>query len=211
MTTPTVQTIHHEEIIFGGLPGERKVIVDTALIDGKFETMVMYDDGEELDSRVTTDEKQASIDFVKLLYMYAGDLQRTVIGANLREGEKYTILTCSEFGFPIAEKFTFHSIECCTYAQYNDAIELTITPYRRKNKSTITLYNNSFIILYGWHDLTEADIYNTIRETDKIKTMMSKYVSFDSNYIEDMEQKFQPFIIAIHKNYKTGVNGKSYA
>ena len=35
MTIPTIQTIHHEEIIFGGLPGERKVIIDTALIDGK--------------------------------------------------------------------------------------------------------------------------------------------------------------------------------
>ena len=50
MTTPTIQTIHHEEIIFGGLPGERKVIIDAALIDGKFEIMVMYDDGEELDA-----------------------------------------------------------------------------------------------------------------------------------------------------------------
>ena len=207
----TIPTIHHEEIIFGGLPGERKVIIDTALIDGKFETMVMYDDGEELESRVTTDEKQASIDFAKLRYMYAGDLQRAVIRANLQEGGKYTILTCGEDGFPIAEKFTFHSMECCTYAQYNDAIELTVTPYRGKNKSIITLYDNSFIILYGWHDLTEADIYNTARETDKVKTMMSKYACFDSNYIENMERDFQPFIIAIYKNYKTGINGKTYA
>ena len=211
MTTPTIQTIHHEEIIFGGLPGERKVIIDTALIDGKFETMVMYDDGEELDSRVTTDEKQASIDFVKLLYMYAGDLQRAVIGANLQEGGKYTILSCGESGLPIAEKFTFHSMTCSTYAQYNDVMELTVTPYRGKNKSIITLCDTSFIILWGWHDLTEADIYNTIRETDKIKTMMSKYVGFDSRYIEDMEQNYQPFIIGIYKNYKTGVDGKTYA
>lgn len=211
MTTPTIQTIHHEEIIFGGLPGERKVIIDTALIDGKFETMVMYDDGEELESRITTDEKQASIDFAKLLYMYAGDLQRAVIRANLQEGGKYTILSCGESGFPIAEKFTFHSMTCSTYAQYNDAVDLTVTPYRRKNQCTVTLFDKSFIILYGWHDLTEADIYNTIRETDKIKTMMSKYVCFDSRYIEDMEQNYQPFIIGIYKNYKTGKNGKTYA
>lgn len=211
MTIPTIKTIHHEEIIFGGLPGERKVIIDTALIDGKFETMVMYDDGEELESRVTMDEKQASIDFAKLRYMYAGDLQRAVIRANLQEGEKYTILSCGKSGLPIAEKFTFHSMTCSTYAQYNDVMELTVTPYRGKNKSIITLCDTSFIILWGWHDLTESDIYYKIRETDKIKTMMSKYVGFDSRYIEDMEQKFQPFIIAIHKNYKKGVDGRTYA
>ena len=211
MTIPTIQTIHHEEIIFGGLPGERKVIIDTALIDGKFETMVMYDDGEELESRVTTDEKQASVDFIKLLYMYAGDLQRAVIGANLQEDKVYTLLMLNDFGFPTAQKFKFHSMKCCTYEQYNDAVKLTVTPYREKNKCNITLCDNSFIILYGWHDLTEADIYNTARETDKVKTMMSKYACFDSNYIEDMERDFQPFIIAIYKNYKTGINGKTYA
>ena len=129
MTTPTIQTIHHEEIIFGGLPGERKVIIDTALIDGKFETMVMYDDGEELESRVTKDEKQASDDFIKLMYMYAGALQRAVIGANLQEDKEYTLLMLNDFGFPTAQKFKFHSMKCCTYEQYNDAVKLTVTPY----------------------------------------------------------------------------------
>ena len=156
-------------------------------------------------------EYATNVDFIKLLYMYAGDLQRAVIGANLQEDKEYTLLMLNDFGFPTAQKFKFHSMKCCTYEQYNDAVKLTVTPYQEKNKCNITLCDNSFIILYGWHDLTEADIYNTARETDKVKTMMSKYACFDSNYIEDMERDFQPFIIAIYKNYKTGINGKTYA
>lgn len=210
----TATTIQHEEINYSS---RRKIIIDTALIDGKYETMVIENSRmfkpkeEELESRVTTGEKQARIDFAELFDKYAGQLQRTIYGANLQEGEKYTILTCGEVGFPIARKFTFRAMKCTTHAQFNDVVQLEITPYREKSKYEMTLYGYSFIILDGWHDLTESDTYNIVHETDTVKTMMSKYCCFDSNYIEDMERKFQPFIIATYKNYKTGANGKTYA
>ena len=55
----------------------------------------------------------------------AGEFQKTILNANLKQGNKYTLVYMSEFGFPIADKITFDNITPVQYAQYEDAILMT--------------------------------------------------------------------------------------
>ena len=202
--------IKHEEI-GGNYTMRRKIIIDACEIEpAAFEVMAMYENGDEIESKTTNNEAEAIKIFNTIIQKYLEPLQKSIYNAGLKENEKYTIVYLNEFGFPVAQKITFHNFKLCTYAQYSDCVKMTFTPYRKRSKYYKFLYNQSFLILKGWHDLKESDIYTTLSEDDNIKTLKSKYHCFDARYIEDIAGKFKNPVV-VYKDYKTGVNGKIYA
>lgn len=126
------------------------------------------------------------------------------------EGEKYTIAYCNDFGFPVACKIIFKGFKLCTYAQYSDCVKLIFRPYKKRSDYSMTLYNQSFLIFKGWQDLKNKDIKDTISANRIVKVERSKYACFDSLYIDDME-KLLINPVVIYKDFKTGVNSKTYA
>lgn len=202
------RTIRHEELK-GGYTMGRKIIIDACEIFGEFEIMAMYENGEELESRTVSTEIEAIKVFDNLLLKYAEPLQCALYN-KLQPGKKYTLVYLNEFGFPVAQKITFHSMRTTTYAQYSDVMEMIFTPYRKRTKYRKLIYNCSMMIFEGWQDLKETDIKETITDNDKVKVTKSKYGCFDSKYIDDLENCFKNPVV-IYKNYKTGVNGKIYA
>lgn len=206
--TMLARTIRHEELK-GDYTMGKKIIIDACEIFGEFEVMAMYEDGEELESKTVTTETEAIKVFDDLFMKYAEPLQCALYN-KLQPGKRYTIVYLNEFGFPVAQKITFHSMRTTTYAQYSDVIEMIFTPYRKRTKYRKLIYNCSMMFFEGWQDLKETDIKETITDNDKVKVTKSKYGCFDSKYIDDLENCFKNPVV-IYKNYKTGVNGKIYA
>lgn len=202
------RTIKHEELK-GDYTMEKKIIIDACEISGEFEVMAMYEDGEELESKTVTTESEAIKVFDELFLKYAEPLQCALYN-KLHSGKKYTLVYLDDFGFPVAEKITFHSVRSSTYAQHSDVMEMIFTPYRKRTQYRKFFYNCSMMIFEGWQDLKETDIKETITDNDKVKVTKSKYGCFDSRYIDDLENCFKNPVV-IYKNYKTGVNGKIYA
>ena len=202
------RTIRHEELK-GGYTTGKKIIIDASEIFGEFEVIAMYENGEELESETVSTEMEAIKVFNDLFLKYAEPLQKALYN-KLQEGKRYTLVYLNEFGFPVAQKITFHSVKSKTYAQYSDVMEMIFTPYRKRSQYKKYFYNCSFMVFEGWQDLKDEDIKETISDNDSVKITRSKYGCFDSNYIDDLENCFKNPIV-IYKNYKIGVNGKSYA
>ena len=116
----------------------------------------------------------------------------------------------NDFGFPVADKIVFNRFEFTTYAQYADVVKMECKRIRKRNNIQMYLYDKSLIILDGWHNLKDEDIY-TIKDKSNVITKVSKYGCFDSRYIDDLETLYKDYIIMIYKQYKTGTNSKTYA
>lgn len=204
----TIRTIGHEELK-GGYTMGRKIIIDACEIFGEFEIMAMYENGEELESKTVSAEIKAIKVFEDLFLRYAEPLQCALYN-KLQPGKRYTLVYLNEFGFPVAQKITFHSMRTTTYAQYSDVMEMIFTPYRKRTQYRKLFYNCSMMIFEGWQDLKEEEIKETLEDNKNVKITKSKYGCFDSRYIDDLENCFKNPVV-IYKNYKTGVNGKIYA
>lgn len=189
------RTIKHEELK-GGYTMGKKIIIDACEIFGEFEIMAMYENGEELESRAVSTEIEAIKVFDNLLLKYMEPLQCALYN-KLQPGKKYTLVYLNEFGFPVAQKITFHSMRT-TYAQYSDVMEMIFTPYRKRTKYRKLIYNCSMMIFEGWQDLKEEELKETLEDNKNVKITKSKYGCFDSRYIDDLENCFKnPVVIYI--------------
>lgn len=200
----------HEELKGGYTIGKKIIVSAIEITNKEYEIMALYEDGEELDSCTTDTEDKAITCFNDFFNRYAEPLQKAVYNGKLKEGNKYTLVYLNDFGFPIAQKITFHSIKCCTYAQYSDCVKMTFTPYKKRNKWEKIFYNCSLMIFEGWQNIKESDTHEVISTTDSLKVTKSKYSCFDARYIDDLEKAFKNPLV-VYKNYKTGCNGKTYA
>jgi hypothetical protein len=206
----TIENLHAE--IGGGYTMGRKIIVDAAeIMPGEVEVMALYDGGDEIETKIALNIDEAREIFLDMVKRYAEPLQASFIAANMKPGERYTIFHLGhDFGFPIMQKFTYEGMELTTYAQHKDAVKLLFRPYKKRTLYEKYFYNQSFIICKGWHDLDETKTKDTLTDRPGWKTTITKYACFDARYIEDAKS-YLPDIVAIHDEYKTGVNGKLYA
>lgn len=200
--------INHMEL-FGGYSGKRKIIIDASEIFGEYSVMALYENGEEIEEKISKSEKEAMDLYKKMVEKYLEPLQKAVFMAGLVPGNKYTLFYLNDFGFPVCQKITFERMEFSTYAQYSDVVKLVFKPYRKRSMYQKYFYNCSLSIFEGWQDLKEEDIKTTIRENEHIKITQSKYSCFDANYIKD-GNKILKNPIMIYEDFKTGTNGKIY-
>ena len=191
-----IKHLFHEEI-GGGHAMRRKTIIDTTEIeDGVFETMALEDvTGKELAVMRTDNAQDAERDFRAMIDKYAGPLQRAFYRAKLIPGEHYTLVYLGELGFPVNIRMTFHSAKLDTYAQYDDAVNLVFTPYKKRQARRLYLYNRSFLLYAGWRELDKEATFN-VSKSNGLVTMASKYGSFDEQYIADIKAKWPDHIAA---------------
>ena len=168
--------------IGGGYSNTPKVEVETVRLADNFYSTTIYNHGTNgLKCKHADTPEQAERDFMEARSRCLQPLQAAAFSAGMVEGGKYTILHYTEFGPLVAQKFRFHSMEPCTYAQYGDAVRITCTPFRRRGKYIWTLYNKSFAIYDGWQDLPEAATMETLKETPEVKVSKWKYTCWDAN------------------------------
>lgn len=82
-------------------------------------------------------------------------IQETFRQAELKQGEKYTLLFTNDFCFPCVSQITLESVEYTTYAQYKDVVRLVFRPCRKRNYYQKYFYGEHarFAVLRGWHDV----------------------------------------------------------
>lgn len=205
-------SLYHAEI-GGGYTLRRKITINAADLrpwGGQIEVAAITENGDELNSTTATTEADALAAFHSMVQQYAEPLQKAVDAAGLVPGRKYTLVYLSDFGFPIAEKITFHGYTLTTYAQHADAVRMTYTPYRKRSTRSRLFCGDSLLIFNGWQDLPEQATHETLKEDEKVKITRSKYESFSSSYIEDAAALLKDPVL-IFKRYRTGANGKVYA
>ena len=209
-TAEQLAGLHAE--IGGGYAQGPKIVSDAAeIFPGQIEVMTLNTvTGDEIESVNAADAEEARRIFSEMVQRHAEPLQQDFLRADMSPGERYTIFHLGEWGFPIAQKITFHKMELTTYAQHRDVIKLTFTPARKRSMYEQRFYNTSFIICAGWQDIDETKTKIVLTDTPELKTTKTKYACFDSRYIDDAESYLQN-IIVIHKAYRTGTNGKIYA
>ena len=85
-------------------------------------------------------------------------IQETFRQADLKNGEKYTLLFINDFAFPCVQKITLESIEERQYAQYKDAVRIVFRPYKKRNCYQKYFHNGykRFAVLKGWFDVQTA-------------------------------------------------------
>ncbi|WP_342759446.1 hypothetical protein [Kineothrix sedimenti] len=137
----------------------------------------------------------------------AEPFQKAIINAKLVIGNKYTLVYMNEFGFPVADKIVFKGASPCQYAQYTDAIKMTVRRARKRSDVYINFYDCSMAIYEGWHDLPEEETH--IKLSDNLR--QSKYGCFDVRYFEDCIKYFgQP--VVEYRNFKVRESdGKTFA
>ena len=205
-------SLYHAEI-GGGYTLRRKITINAADLrhmGGQIEVAAITENGDELNSTTATTEADALAAFHSMVQQYAEPLQKAVDAAGLVPGRKYTLVYLSDFGFPIAEKITFHGYTLTTYAQHADAVRMNYTPYRKRSTRSRLFCGDSLLIFNGWQDLPEQATHETLKEDEKVKITRSKYESFSSSYIEDAAALLKDPVL-IFKRYQTGANGKVYA
>lgn len=143
-----------------------------------------------------------TIEEIKQFYIdNAGELQKTVLSANMQQGKKYTLVYLNEFGFPVADRIVFHSFSICKYVQFTDAVKMTFKRYRKRSYDACFFYDQSIAIYEGWHELKKDDTYNKVKESDKVTTWKSKYSCFDAAFFTDMVARLgKP--VAEYRNFK---------
>ncbi|MBQ6960906.1 MAG: hypothetical protein IJP78_08025 [Clostridia bacterium] len=174
------------------------IIIDTSEIaPGQYETMVLNAvTGDELSVARSSTIEDAEREFYAMIQLHAGRLQAAFCRAKLIPGERYTLVSLGEFGFPLAERITYHGAELTGYAQYGDAVAVDYTPFKKRHKRRQYLYNKSFMIYEGWRELDKSATFNTISSDGSGHLMQSKYACFDERFIDDIKALWPDYMIA---------------
>jgi len=197
-------------IFGGGYSGKRKIICDSVKLGCEYEVIAMYENGDEADLKRVKTEEEAQRVFDSFVEKYAGRFQAEVYRSNLVPGERYTMFTLGDFGFPIAYQFTLVSVEYVTYAQYDDVVTFTVRRKGKRKNERFTYYGKSIQIYHGWQTMPDHFGFEVLEETDESTLRKSKYVCFDNRYMEDVKKVFKNPAL-IYDGSKIGKNGRRYA
>lgn len=140
--------------------------------------------------------------------------QDSIKALNLTEGNKYTIFYISDWGMVTTLKIKLVNIKYTSYAQYNDAVQIIGTPFRKRTVYGFWFYNNKNLVIYdGWLNYKESVLYN-ITEHNGYTTKSSKFSSCDNNSLIAIVKSFnqKPIYTLIHNYHEEYqiVNSEAY-
>ena len=191
-----IEHLFHEEI-GGGYGMRRKTIIDTTEIEpGRFETMAIAEaTGDELECVTADNAQDAERDFRAMIQRHAEPLQAAFYRAAMVPGERYTLVFLGEFGFPVDLRITFREAKLTTYAQYDDAVDVTFMLQNKRKPRRICLYGKSFLVYRGWRNLDKTATYN-VEKSGGCTIMASKYGCFDERFMDYIKALWPDYIVA---------------
>ena len=119
-------------------------------------------------------------------------IQESFRKAELKKGEKYTLLYTNDFCFPCASKITLESVEATRYAQYDDAVRLIFKPCKKRNFYQKYFYGDHarFVILRGWYDIETAC---------KVAGGMKEYCSGDYSFMDRAVEEYPEAVVLYYR------------
>lgn len=101
---------------------------------------------------------------------------------------KVTVYRKGEFGNIIKHECHFVSVLRRKYAQYNNAIELTVRyPRKRSNTTHMITYMPYIVIVEGWNKPDPADLYDKVEVKGDVTVKSSSRMSFDPAFCSDFD------------------------
>ena len=170
----------------------QNIIIDSAYVFGAIETMVLTEDGEEIESSSSGSLYEAKKDFLSFLQNYTNKNQFSFFLSDLKEGDKYTIFYFDSFGFPVFEKITFSGYKFLN-AQKSHYIKIKYKTFRKKKERAILLENQSFLIAKGWVDF-DVDSFNIYDYSGLCFIKRPKYDCFSPKYMDDIKRKIENIV-----------------
>ena len=187
----------------GGNTIKRKIIIDLTEIGGEYQVAAHTENNTVIIYRENySDYDKAFAEWAQLTARYAESLQREFMTSELTEGEHYTLVYLSEWGFPVVEKMTYHGHSFTTYAQYSDVVKLYCTPYRKRSKHNRYITGDRELMIFkGWQDLNDKNSFLfEHNEAGKIRVLRSKYSCHDGRYLDDLRRAFRNPVLIYRKN-----------
>lgn len=120
------------------------------------------------------------------VYDHWSGVQATFARSGLQPGQEITIFKLSDIGGICTMHGKFIKAECCSYAQYDDAVKLVFRP-KRKRTDYYFFVHGDILIYPGDIDIPENLLYE-IRESNGFVTKRSKYMSFDHEQYSVIEK-----------------------
>lgn len=192
----------------GGNTIKRKLIIDLTELNGDYWVAAHNENNSVIFYRNIHKEYSTAIaEWSRLAEKNAEPLQREFMAAELTEGEHYTLVYLSEWGFPVVEKITYHSFAYSTYAQYSDVVKLSCTPYRKRSRHTkYVIGDRELMIFKGWQGLTDKNSFLFEHtEAGKIRVLRSKYSCHDGRYLDDLRKAFRNPVLIYRKNTESKI------
>lgn len=113
------------------------------------------------------------------LYKNMNSIQEQFERANMKQGQKITIVKMGALGGVTVMRCVYDSYKKTTYAQYSDAVKVNIKP-EHKRKMYFMYIHDDVLIYDGWlPDIPEEYFWEIIDNGNGIITKHGRYSSFD--------------------------------
>lgn len=138
---------------------------------------------------ITMCENNGMLNLANILKNYnASNSVFSETATNIEPDQKVTIITLSDFCFPVLINTTIEDMTIKPYAQYKDSLFITHKPKsKRKSWELIIRPYQSFMIYDGW---LNTDIDNiskvTVSSNSSVTVTTTKYHSFDKRFLSDL-------------------------
>lgn len=100
--------------------------------------------------------------------------------ADLRQGQKLTLIYIGDFGSIITSRIAFDSIEYGKYAQYDNAVKLVFKP-ENKRKLYYNWFYRDMLVFDGWYELPENVLWEKVEcSTPGMTARKSRFLSCDN-------------------------------
>ena len=123
----------------------------------------------------------------------------------LKQGEKYTVVGFTDFGYPYSIQFRLIKAEVESYAQYDESLNLIFRKKnaRKHNSCLVFLPKQEFIIWEGWVN-PDVDMWKGNKEIKEDMIIREALFPFDHQYLKNAIESVDkdPIIIYGYK-YKS--------
>lgn len=146
--------------------------------------------------QIDGDMDSLKVAMYKLLTEVDG-IQEQFKNADIKQGQKVTLINMSDFGSIVTKRVIIDSVENTKYAQYDNAVKLTFKP-ENKRKLYYNYYYGTLLVYNGWLNLPEEVLFTIEKKTDFTVTR-SKYLSCDKRQYDEIlnyfaEQGIKPIV-----------------
>ena len=142
---------------------------------------------KEIVQQIPESHEKLKVAMYKLLTEVDG-IQEQFLTADIKQGQKITLIYMSEFGSMITSRITFDSIEYIKYAQYDKAVKLIFKP-EGKRKLHYSHFHSDILVYDGWLSLPKT-VLNTVEDKSDVTITRSKYLSCDKRQYDEILNHF---------------------
>ena len=118
------------------------------------------------------------------------DIQHQFDTAHLTPGQRITVIQIGDFGMMTTTRAVYKGYEKGSYAQYDQAVKLLITPERKRGLYSKWLYRD--VLIYdGYLSIPDSVLWDIQTNDSGVTTRMTKFLSCDPKQYDEIIKYFK--------------------